>query len=85
MKWVCVSTAPNEPIGESWAGLLRDKGIPAYVKSESWTRVYFGSGMLPVRVMVPEDKEEDGRRILDDVLGPNEWPPEEGPNGPGRR
>ena len=77
MKWVTVITAPNEPIAESWAGLLRERGVPAYVRAESFIRVYMGSGMTPIRIMVPEDREEEGKRLLDDLLGPDEGPPEE--------
>ena len=77
MKWVSVTTAPNEPIGESWAGLLRERGVPAYVRAESVLQVYLGSGMTPVRIMVPEDREGEGKRLLEDLLGPDESPPEE--------
>lgn len=74
MKWVTVTTAPNEPIGESWAGLLRERGIPAYVKSETVMSLYMGSASTPVAVMVPEDQREDGAKILDGFLGSDEWP-----------
>ena len=76
MKWVSVITAPNEPIGESWAELLRGQGVPAFVQRDT-VRAYLGSGITPVRIMVPEEREEDGKRVLDNFVGPDEWPPEE--------
>lgn len=76
MKWVCVATAPNEPIGESWAELLRERGVPAYVTGEAVMKAYLGA-IIPVRVMVPADRETEGRRLLEDLLGPDESPPEE--------
>jgi len=72
MSWVPLVTAPNEPIGESWAALLRDMGVPAYVRVESFMRGGLGSGILPVRIMVPEEREGEGRRLLDEMLGPGE-------------
>ena len=74
MRWVLVKTAPNEPMGESWAELLRQNGVPAYVRRETLgVLVYVGSGMTAVRVMVPEDKCEQGKALLDELLKP--WDP----------
>ena len=73
MQWVCIATAPNEPIGESWAELLRNEGVPAFVRSDT-VRAYVGSGFVPVRVMVHEDREQDGRVVLEELLGPGEEP-----------
>lgn len=75
MKWVCVVTAPNEPIGESWVEVLKQRGIPAYLNMDV-VRSYLGIGVAPVRIMVPEEREAEGKRLLDEMIGPDEWPPE---------
>jgi len=70
MNWVELRTAPNEPIAESWAELLRINGVPARVPHNPIMQVYLGSGMSPVPVQVPEDCEEEGMSILEDLLEP---------------
>ncbi|MCH7552490.1 MAG: hypothetical protein IIC82_00625 [Chloroflexi bacterium] len=70
MKWVALRTAPNEPIAESWAELLRINGVPARVPHNPVMQVYLGSGTSPVPVQVPENREEEGRSILEDLLEP---------------
>ena len=69
MKLVCVATAPSEPIGESWAELLRNQGVPAFVRSDTM-RAHFGSSFLPARVMVAQERESDALSILEDFLQP---------------
>ena len=76
MAWTRVATAPNEPIGESWAGILRDRGVPAFARGEAWRGVYFGMAQA-VRIMVPEERLEEARALLNDILGLDEEPPDE--------
>ena len=66
-KWVALRTAPNEPIGESWAELLRANGVASYVRRDTMM-AYVGVGFTPVQVMVPEDKAEEGERLLRELL-----------------
>ena len=68
MKWVAISTAPNEPIGESWAEILRVHGVTAYVRQDT-IPAYLGSAFTPVRIMVPEPQAEEGKRLLDLLVG----------------
>ncbi|MEE9284663.1 MAG: hypothetical protein V3V35_02925 [Dehalococcoidia bacterium] len=69
MKWVCLTTAPNEPIGESWTELLRKHGMPAYLRIETVTSLIAG-GSQPVRLMVPEDRHEEAQALFDRLVGP---------------
>lgn len=69
MQWVMIATAPNEPIAETWVGLLRDHGIPALVRQESVLRIYLGSMTTPVAVLTPEDRQQEGKQILEEILG----------------
>ena len=71
MKLVCVATAPSGPIGESWAELLRNQGVPAFVRPDT-PRSHFGSGLLPARVMVAQEREHDALVILGEFLQPTE-------------
>lgn len=69
MDWVSVNTAPNETMGEVIAQLLRNNGIPAHVRTATLA-AYAGSGMTPVRVMVPDNREAESRALLADLTGP---------------
>lgn len=74
MNWIAVTTAPNEPMGEVLAQLLRNNNIPAQVRTEALS-VYIGSGMTPVRVMVPENRQAESLALLEQIVGP--WDPNE--------
>lgn len=76
MRWVRVATAPNEPLAESWAELLRRAGVPAMARRESYLRAYLGPGAAPVEVAAPEDRAEEARRILRETLGEDESRPQ---------
>ena len=69
MPWVAATTGPNEPIAESWAEILRNHGIPAYVRQDT-IRSYLGAAFTPVRIMVPEEGLEEAKRLLDMLVGP---------------
>ncbi len=69
MRWVRLTTAPNEPIGESWAELLRRHGLPAYVRAETVVTLITG-GSRPVALMVPEERREEGLALLERLVGP---------------
>ena len=74
MDWTTVTTAPNEPMGEVIAQLLRNNGIPAHVRTATLA-VYAGSGITPVRVMVPDNREAESLALLAELTGP--WDPDE--------
>ncbi len=70
MNWVRVATAPNQSIGESWAELLREEGIPARVQPAG-ASVYIGIDFRPVPVMVSEDRLTDAHTLLAEFLDPS--------------
>ena len=81
MKWVTLTTAPNEPIGQSWVALLANHGIPAHVEGNIIVTLVGGAGS-PVRIMVPEDRMGEAETKLEELVGPWEWMPaeEDGPD-----
>ena len=68
MNWIAIITAPNEPIGESWAEVLRMNGVAAYVRQDSVT-AYLGASSTPVRIMVREMDAEEGKHVLEILIG----------------
>lgn len=78
MKWVLLATAPNEPIARSWAEMLRRQGLPVLLRVETISTLVAG-GALPVRLMVPADREAEGKALFNRLVGPWEWQPSEPP------
>jgi hypothetical protein len=66
MKWVMLVTAPDQLTAEMWRDVLLEQEVPATVKD---TSSFLGVSPLPCRLMVPEDRKEDARAILEDHLG----------------
>jgi hypothetical protein len=76
MKWITLTTAPNEPIGQSWVELLASHGIPTHVAAKTMLSLA-GGGALPVRIMVPEDRLSDAEAKLEELVGPWDVKPAE--------
>lgn len=70
MKWVNLTTAPNELTAELWRGLLNSEGVPAMVHTGNISSYHLGVSSAPCRLMVPEDYLEDARCLLEEHLGP---------------
>jgi len=66
MKWVVLTTAPDQLTAEMWRSVLLEEDVPATVKD---TSSFLGVSPLPCRIMVPEDRKEDARAILEAHLG----------------
>lgn len=71
MKWVDAATAPDQMTAEMWCDILRKEGVPAFPKlagAALHVNILFGpavpSGCL---VMVPEERLEEARAILDSL------------------
>jgi hypothetical protein len=81
MKWVTLTTAPNQPIGQSWVELLANHGIPAHVEANTLITLV-GGAASPVRIMVPEDRIGKAEAKLEELVGPWEGMPdvEDGPD-----
>ena len=66
--WVAAATADNEFAATLWRDILADAGIPAYVETAgSATFLQVASPLRPRRVMVPPERLEEARAVLDDV------------------
>ena len=81
MKWVAIITAPNEPIGESWAEVLRMNGVAAYVRQDG-VMAYVGASFTLVRIMVRETDVDEGKRLLAMLVGEDEEDATETPAAP---
>ena len=63
MKWVLLTTAPNQLIAEMWKGLLVNNGIPATLRPED-TYSFLGVSSRPCDLLVDEEMVEEARSIL---------------------
>ncbi len=66
MKWVELTTAPDQLTAEMWCDLLRNEGVPAMIRrsdaAAAWQVL-----MMPSQVMVPESRYEEAAAILADL------------------
>lgn len=67
MKWVYLTTAPDQTTAEMWLDLLRQEGISAMVRPD--TLPFLGVAPYPCRLMVEEHQVERAREILKEYLG----------------
>ena len=71
IHWVYLTTAPDQLTAEMWSELLRNEGLPAMVHTGLISSYHLGVSGLPCRLMVPEDRLEEARRLLEERLGPH--------------
>ena len=68
-RWVYLTTAPDQTTAEMWSELLRNEGVPAMVRAGD-TASFMGVSSAPCRLMVPEERLAEARRLLEERLGP---------------
>ncbi len=68
-KWVPLVTAPNSILAENWAEILRNNGIPAIARRDAEPS-FVGVGVIPVRVMVPKEREAEAKELFERIVGP---------------
>ena len=68
-RLVYLTTAPDQLTAEMWQELLHNDGIPAVIRAGD-TASYMGVSNAPCRLMVPEDRLQEARRLLEEHLGP---------------
>ncbi len=68
MKWVYLTTAPDQSVAEMWRELLIQNGVPAMIRPGD-VASFLGTILLPCRLLVQEEKKEEGERILSETLG----------------
>lgn len=75
MTWVTLVTAPNEPLREPLAPARRRR-----LRCADTITALIAGGVLTVQAMVREDEVARAQELLEQVVGPWEWP-----EGAGRR
>ena len=84
--WVEVLDAHNEPEAELAAGWLREAGIEPQLVPSSHSPGAWLTGSrpqwTPVKIMVPADRADEARRMLDEIVG--DEAPEPEPHRPAR-
>ena len=68
-RWVYLTTAPDQLTAELWQELLRNENVPAMVRAGD-TASFMGVSNAPCRLMVPEERLQEARRLLEERLGP---------------
>jgi hypothetical protein len=69
MKWVLLTTAPNQLTAETWKNLLEAAGIDARIRpGDAYT--FLGVSGLPCGLMVPAEQQERAKAILNEELNP---------------
>ena len=69
VRWVYLTTAPDQITAEMWQQLLRNEEVPAMVRAGDTTS-FLGVSGAPCRLMVPEERLQEARTLLEDHLGP---------------
>ena len=86
--WVEVLDAHNEPEAELAAGWLREAGIEPQLVPSSHSPGAWLTGSrpqwTPVKIMVPADRADEARRMLDEIVGDEAPEPEPEPHRPAR-
>ncbi|MDP2726617.1 MAG: DUF2007 domain-containing protein, partial [Dehalococcoidia bacterium] len=69
LRLAYLTTAPDQLTAEMWQELLRSEGIPAVIRASD-TASYLGVSSSPCRLMVPQERLPEARRLLEEHLGP---------------
>ena len=72
MKWVYLTTAPDQLVAEMWLNLLRNEGVSAMIRPGDTMSNYMGVSTYPCRIMVHEDQVSEARELLEAQLGPTD-------------
>lgn len=67
MKWVVLTTAPNEWTAHIWQGILNESGIHVVIRGGD-VNPFLGSSPFPVRLLVQEPQKNEALDILRDQL-----------------
>ncbi len=63
VKWVELTTAPDQLTAEMWVELLRNEGVPAMVKPAD-AASFLGVSGMNTRVIVPQDRRGEAAALL---------------------
>ena len=70
VRWVYLTTAPDQLTAEMWQGLLWAEGCQVMIRVGD-TASYLGVTPAPCRLMVPAGRLEEARVLLTERLGPD--------------
>ena len=68
MKWVLLTTAPDQLLAEMWRDLLVEEGLNAVIRTGDAVS-FLGVSAYPCRILVTENQLEQAREILENRLG----------------
>ncbi len=68
MEWVVLETAPDQVVAEMWVEILRDNGVPAFVRVPDAIAGYGVQSTRDCGVMVPDTHIEIAANILKSIL-----------------
>ena len=68
IKWVYLTTAPDQLTAEMWRGLIQGEGLPVMIRSGD-TASYLGVTAAPCRLMVPAECLEEAQAFMREHLG----------------
>ena len=71
MRWVYLTTAPDQLQAEIWRDLLVEEGVPALVGGGDMSS-FLGVSAQPCRIMVADDRVERAREVLGERLNPED-------------
>lgn len=74
-NWTVVRVAPDQLTAEMWVAMLREDGMPAFIKPSDAVS-FLGTSGLSCRLLVPEERLEEAKAILEERLVDEPWPPE---------
>ncbi len=63
MKWVHLTTAPDQTIAATWRDLLNQEGVSAVIRASDVSS-FLGVSLTPCRIMVPEEEMERAKDVL---------------------
>ena len=68
IRWVHLTTAPDQLTAEMWRGLIQGAGLPVMIRSGD-TASYLGVTAAPCRLMVPAENLEEALAFVRERLG----------------
>ena len=63
MKWVYLTTAPDQLVAEMWRELLLEEGVPTTIRAGD-TSSFLGVSSYPCRLLVREKHLDQAREVL---------------------
>ena len=69
MKWVHLTTAPDQWTAELWRAFLLEEGVPVLIEAGD-VASFLGTSPFPVRLMVDRERKEEALELLSQQVSP---------------